>query len=168
MKRSLLLTVIIILAFIASCATSGGGAAAAASDKPPTEPKTVIKLTAKDAQLVTTGQLVYEEAADRDNIGWWGKTDDQIKWNLEIKEAGTYWVLARASCDPQFPGSVVDVTINNKTMSFKVPDTGSWTDYQLIECGSLELQPGTYPVLVQAKSVANRFVCNLNAMIVEK
>jgi hypothetical protein len=168
MKKSFLLTIVVALALIASCATTGGGSAAADTGKPPASPTTVIKLGAKDAQLVTTGQLQYEESDVRNNIGWWGKTDDQIKWNLEVKEAGTYWVIARLSCDPQFPGSTVNVTINGKVMEFKVPDTGSWIDYVDVVAGSVELKPGAYPVLVQAKVVANRFVCNLGYLVVEK
>jgi hypothetical protein len=169
MKKSFLLTIIAVAALIASCAsTGGGGGAAAASGKPPENPATVIKLMAKDAQLTTTAQLQYEQSADRDNIGWWEKTDDQIKWNLDIKDAGTYWIVAHISCDTQFPGSVVNVTINNKVLTFKVPDTGTWTDYTDVVCGSVDLQPGTYPVLVQAASVANRFVCNLAYLVAEK
>ena len=160
MKKNLLLTVIAVLAFVVSCGTTGGGGMAS-STEPPANPTTVLKLMAADAKLTTNAQLQYEQSADRNNIGWWENTDDLIQWTLDVKEAGNYWVMARISCDPQFPGSEVNVTVNNKVLSFKVPDTGSWTDYVTINCGSVQLQPGSYPVKVQASKVANRFVCNL-------
>ncbi|MBN2351511.1 MAG: carbohydrate-binding protein [Spirochaetales bacterium] len=162
MKKNFFLTVIAVLAFVVSCGTTGGGGdGMASSTEPPANPTTVIKLQAADAKLTTNAQLQYEQSADRDNIGWWEKTDDLIDWTLEVKEAGTYWVMARVSCDPQFPGSEVNVTVNNKVLNFTVPDTGSWTDYVMLNCGSVDLKPGSYPVRVQATKVASRFVCNL-------
>ncbi len=161
MKKNMLLTVIAVLAFVASCGTTGGGNGGAEATQPPANPTTVIKLAAADAKLTTNAQLQYEQSADRDNIGWWEKTDDIIDWTLDVKEAGTYWVMAKISCDTQFPGSEVNVTVNGKVLSFKVPDTETWTNYVVLTLGSVKLNPGSYPVRVQATKVANRFVGNL-------
>jgi hypothetical protein len=162
-----LFTIMLLTVLFLSCATSGGGAqSGAAAIEPPASPATVITLQPKDAKLATQDRLVYN--ADADCVAWWEKKTDEITWTLTIKEAGDYFVIAQVACDPQFPGSTVGVTINNVTLTFDVPDTLSWSNYKSITAGKITLQPGTYPVLVKAIKVPDRFVANLRKLLVEK
>ncbi|MBN2534750.1 MAG: hypothetical protein JXB88_17830 [Spirochaetales bacterium] len=150
-----------ITALLLSC-VSTGNQGHADPDQPPVKPKTVITLESKDAQLTTQDQLVYNEEADC--VAWWEKTTDEISWNVEVKEAGDYFIIASVACDPQFPGSTVGVTVNNQTLTFTVPDTGGWLDFFNITVGKINLKPGTYPVLVKAIEVPDRFVANLRTL----
>jgi len=118
-----------------------------------------VKLKAGQAELQTQGALVL--GSEGNVIGWWESTDDIISWEAEITGKGTYQVQAIISCDPQFPGSQVQVAIGEETKEFIVPDTGAWENYTVMDLGEVKLTPGTYPVRVQALSVNNRFVCNL-------
>ncbi len=145
--------VIAVTVLLPACITTGGSATA--------EP-TVITLESKDAQLVTQDQLVYNEGANC--VAWWEKTTDEIKWDLPVQSAGVYDVVASVACDPQFPGSTVGVTVNGKTLTFKVTDTGGWSSYTNVSAGKITLEPGTYPVLVKAIEVPDRFVANLRTL----
>jgi hypothetical protein len=156
MKKSLIVMAA-IAALVLSCASTGGAAGQTAAAE-----QTVVTLESKDAQLATQNQLVYNEGADC--VALWEKTTDEISWNLEIKEAGEYEVVASVACDPQFPGSTVGVTVNKQTLTFKVSDTGTWTTFVSVKAGKITLQPGTYPVLVKAIEVPGRFVANLRTL----
>jgi hypothetical protein len=160
-----IITLLTAAALLSSCASAenaapGGGQAAAV--QPPANPTTVITLESKDAKLVTQSRLVYN--ANANCVAWWEKKTDEISWTLEIKEAGEYYVIAAVACDPQFPGSTVGVTVNNQTLTFEVPDTGSWSNYKDIAAGKIALQPGTYPVVVKAIKIPSSFVANLRTL----
>ncbi len=83
---------------------------------------------------------------------------------MTVPRAGNYAVTILVSCDPQFSGSVVNLMINKKTISFTVPDTGGWSEYQSLALGKITLQSGAHTVKVKADRVANRFVGNLRSV----
>ena len=150
-----MIALIVLAALVLSCATAGGSGGGQGG-------QTVLTLQSKDAKLTTQDQLVYN--ADADCIAWWEKTTDEASWTLDVKEAGGYAVVASIACDPQFPGSTVGVTLNNKTLTFKVKDTGTWTTFVPVDVGTITLQPGSYPVVVKAIEVPGRFVANLRTL----
>ena len=150
-----MIALIVLAALVLSCATAGGSGGGQGG-------QTVLTLQSKDAKLTTRDQLVYN--ADADCIAWWEKTTDEASWTLDVKEAGEYAVVASIACDPQFPGSTVGVTLNNKTLTFKVKDTGTWTTFVPVDVGTITLQPGSYPVVVKAIEVPGRFVANLRTL----
>ncbi len=155
--RKFMIASVAILVLLFACASTGGGATGGAQGS-----QTVLVLESKDAKLSTQDQLVYN--AEADCIAWWEKTTDEATWNLEVKEAGDYSVVASIACDPQFPGSTVGVTLNGQTLTFKVKDTGTWTTFLPVDLGKITLKPGTYPVLLKAITVPGRFVANLRTI----
>ena len=154
MKPNIMLLLLASIALAAGCTTTDGAESEA----------TEIKLEAKDAILVTEAQL----QTDGINIGWWTNTDEEIQWKFDVTDAGEYEIFARISCDPQFPGSVVNVTLNNKTLSFTVPDTGGWENFTRIGVGKVSLSAGSYTIVLKAASVKERFVCNVNYVLLRK
>lgn len=150
MQKKVGLAILLSFLLVVSCVSTGGS-------KDPV----VITLKANEAVITTSGSMVLEEGESGYNIGWWETTDDEVTWDLEIPVQDDYAVLLNFSCDPQFPGSVVNVTINGETFEGTIFDTGGWTYYASLEVGTINLPPGKYEVLVKAASVANRFVCNL-------
>lgn len=160
MNKNLLLTALLLAAMVVSCASSGGSSAATG------EPKVELVLKAEDAELVTTGQLQIEDA--NKNLGWWGKTDDQAKWTLEVPEDGEYKVTYRYSLDPQFPGSTVKLTVGDASIEYVCKDTSAWSSYVKREAGKMNLKKGKQPVVIQATKIANRFVMNLTDIIFQK
>ncbi len=128
-----------------------------------TENLSELKLLAIEAVLKTKAQLKIEEI--NGNVGWWTNTDDEIYWSLVVPQSGEYEVVAWIACDPRYSGSLVNVTVDNKILTFTVPNTGGWFMYHNMIIGRITLKKGTYPVLVKAKKVKNKFVCNLLSII---
>lgn len=149
-KALIMSAAVLLLVFIAGCAST-----------PAETVETRITLEARDAVLETTGALIFESP----NIGWWESTEDKITWNVDVEVEGTYMISMFISCDPEFPGSTVDATINNQTVQIVIPDTGGWDYYRLMEVGTVDLTPGSHELVVQASNVYNRFVANLSDVI---
>ncbi|MFW6364094.1 MAG: carbohydrate-binding protein [Spirochaeta sp.] len=141
----------LMLAIIAGCASAPAAGDAGA------EPVR-IRLRAENAEMHSNGALVFENP----NIGYWETTEDRITWDADVEVGGTYMVSLYAACDPEFPGSIVDVTIDGQTVQVEIPDTGGWQEYRTLEAGTVELSPGSYELVVQASHVDNRFVANLS------
>ncbi|MBN1647255.1 MAG: hypothetical protein JW874_04410 [Spirochaetales bacterium] len=151
MKRKL--TYIFALAALVLAGCAGGGS--------PKEAAT-LKLEAANAALKTDGNLIVGDTSTGQKVvAWWEKTSDEVSWDLAVENGGDYAVSVKIACDPQFPGSVVEVKIGDQSLEFTVPDTGAWEQFKVMDIGTVKLKKGTYPVLVKAKSVKNRFVCNL-------
>ncbi|GAB6089375.1 carbohydrate-binding protein [Spirochaeta dissipatitropha] len=151
-KALIMTAAVLLLVFIAGCASA-----------PAEKQEARIQLPARNATLESTGALVFESP----NIGWWERTEDRITWDVEVEIGGTYMVSLVASCDPEFPGSTVDVTINGQTVQTTIPSTGGWEYYRILEVATVNLSPGSYELLVQASNVHNRFVANLSEVILD-
>ena len=151
MKKAALLVVVVVVAMLAGCSK---------------EPVT-ITLAAEDADLTTDGALVLEQDNESGayNVGWWETITDEVSWDINVEQAGSYTVSVNYSCDPQFPGSTIVVSVGSQSVQGTIRDTGAWSSYVTQELGTINLQAGTRTVSVRASSVANRFVCNLRTVV---
>jgi hypothetical protein len=157
MKKGIIIVAIILIAGFVSCVSTGTGGKA--------EP---IVLHAIDAQLKTSGNLVYEAQAGRECIGWWESPNDEISWDFEVVKGGEYKVTAVVACATSFVGSEVGITVNGETLTFIVPDTFEWSNFVNKEVGTVTLEPGSYTVVVKGIKLENRFFGNLQKVIFEK
>ena len=156
MKKSLIVTAIICVIFIFSCVSTPG------KSTPP------IELHAFDAELITTGSLVYEEGPDRECVGWWESPDDQISWTFDVAKGGEYSVTLRVACASSFAGSLVGVTIDGQKLEFTMPDTYEWESYFDEEIGNVKLEPGSYTIVVKGLELVDRFFGNLQGVTFKK
>jgi hypothetical protein len=159
MKKISLFAILLVILLFAACTTTG-------TKEDSGKPKTIIKLEAKDSELIPGDGSKLE--TDGINIGWWESTEDQIKWSLDIENEGEYTVLAFFSCPEEFAGSEVDVTINEQTSTFKVFSTGDWESFMFVEIGKYNLTAGQHTMLIQAVTIPDRFVCNIKYVRVQK
>ncbi|MBN1647178.1 MAG: hypothetical protein JW874_04025 [Spirochaetales bacterium] len=123
---------------------------------------TKISVTARQAKLVTKKEMVFEDA--NQNIGWWSDIDDKAMWDIQVAKPGTYKVIIDYSVIPMYANSVVNVTVGNNVLEWKVKSTGDWGRYQKAEAGTVALASGQVPVMLQAKSISERFVANVRSI----
>jgi len=125
-----------------------------------------IMLMAPYATLVTNGALVLENG--NTNIGWWESLDDQIIWTADIPRRGNYTVKVVYSVAEEFAGSTVNVTVGGETMEWKLESTGDWSNYTTAEVGSVRLSKGSVEVKLQAIDIPDRFVGNVQVVLLTK
>jgi uncharacterized protein YaiE (UPF0345 family) len=157
MKRIIILLIAVVLV-MASCMSSSSSKGTSSS----------IRLRARDAELETESQLVYEEGPDRDCIGWWTHPNDKIKWTFDVADAGSYIVVVKVACASSFAGSKVGVTVAGQTLEFDMPDTNEWESYNKVEVGTVDLESGSHTLVVQGIELANRFYGNLQDVYLKK
>jgi hypothetical protein len=163
MKKCLIVLAILAAALIVSCASSEGAAGGGGSAAAPT---TTIELQAKDATVV--GNAKYESGADRDNIGYWMDTAAVISWNFDVKDPGVYNVAVQIGCDDSHTGAMVNVTVGDKVLPFKVVSSGDWGVWKTLKLGTATLAAGPNTVKVQATSMTGSYVANLHSVVLTK
>lgn len=128
--------------------------------------ETEIVLMAPYATLVTDGALVLEPA--NNNVGWWETVDDQIIWRTEVPRRGNYEVKIVYSVAEEFAGSTVDVAIGDKNVEWVVESTTDWGSYTTVNLGKVNLDKGEIQVKLQATDIPDRFVANVQVVILTR
>ena len=157
-KIALIVALVAMVALVASCASSGAAKAApAAAASSGSDVK--VSLQAKDAKLMTSKDLKMENG--NSNIGWWSDLGDKAVWEADIPEDGTYSIEVKYSVDPSFAGAVVNISVGDSMVEWPVISTGGWGNYKSFAAGTVDLKAGATTVTLQAKSIKNRFVANI-------
>ena len=91
-------------------------------------------------------QLTFESRYR--NLGFWSTTDDLAAWTLEVSRPGVYELSAEFSCPESESGDTLLIETRQGTLSWEVPGTGGWEDYERKVLGRVELSSGR--VLVSA------------------
>jgi hypothetical protein len=125
----------------------------------------IIILNAQTATLTTSAQLKLEQNEGIYNIGYWTGTADEISWDMVVYKAGEYEVTAEVSCDMQYSGSTVGITVDTQTLTFSIPDTGTWYSYKDMVIDRLYLNAGTHKVSVKALKVNKQYIGNLKLLM---
>lgn len=105
-----------------------------------------VVLKAEQALLEGT-QLRLEEKQGRSNIGYWNDRNESAHWLLSIPEAGEYEFSGEYSATEN---SVLKLQVNESSLSFRVPHTGSWETPKTVRIGTvLFAKPGVYHLQVR-------------------
>jgi arylsulfatase A len=123
-----------------------------------------VKLPAKTADIHGV-QLRYEAQPHKNTLGFWDRSDDYATWDMQITKPGTFRIEVLQGCGTGQGGSVVDVTVADKTMTFTVEDTGGFQTFKARDIGTVKVEkPGRYTLVVRPKSKAKNAVMDLRAV----
>ncbi|MBP7935813.1 MAG: alpha-L-fucosidase [Phycisphaerae bacterium] len=104
-----------------------------------------ITLPAVEANL--HGQeLRYEPGESHDNIGYWTKGEDFVDWQFRVKESGKYKVTATIAA---LASGTFEVSVGDAHVQGTSPKTGSYTKFETVEVGILELTAGISTLTVK-------------------
>jgi alpha-L-fucosidase len=93
----------------------------------------------------------YDEG--KDNIGWWGSSDDYVSWAFEVVRPGRYVVEITYSCANGREGSQFVVAVGEQALTGTSTPTGSWSDHQTVKLGTITIDkagPATLTVKPKA------------------
>ncbi len=98
-----------------------------------------LKLNAGDAVL-HGGDIQTEGSGDKTNIGFWTNPADWVEWQLKGLRPGKYSV----SFDLAAPTTTeLELSVDGKKLGVHVPNTGSYTNFKVVEVGSIDIPGGT-------------------------
>ncbi len=121
-----------------------------------------IRLHAKDAKVHGT-QARYEDAPNKNVIGFWTKPEDWVSWDFEVAKAGKYEVEIQQGCSGG--GSEVAVEIAGQTLKFTVEGTGHFQNMILRTIGEVELPAGPQTLAVKPQSKKGGAVMDLRRVV---
>lgn len=139
---------------------------------PGNEPKTVVAdatghivLKPADAEIYGS-TLVLEEKYG--NLGFWSSADDQAVWTVQVPEPGQYTVKLEWARDPLITSHRAVIRAGGETVTFSVPATGSWDDYQTQAVGALNLSAGEQRLTIQPASRPLPALMDLKSVVLER
>jgi arylsulfatase A-like enzyme len=124
-----------------------------------------IILHARTAKILGD-KLRYEDAPNKDTLGFWTKADDRAEWTFDLPHAGVFAVELLQGCGKGSGGAALEVTVSGQTLQTKVEETGHFQRFVPRVIGTVKLDfPGRYTLSVRATSKPGPAVMDLRRVI---
>ncbi len=122
-----------------------------------------LTLLARDA--FTHGEHIrYESGGGKDNIGYWTDPKDWVEWVARVETPGVFEVEVTYAC-PAPGGSEYRVEVAEQRLEATVKPTGSWTSFESVGLGRVELPEGRHQLAVRAENKVGEGVMNLKSVV---
>jgi alpha-L-fucosidase len=89
--------------------------------------------------------LQYETGGGHDNIGYWFNPDEWVDWGFAVKQAGKFTVTAEVAAPS---AASFDVSVAGQTLHCTAPVTASYTTFQSVSLGTVEIPTGKFTLAV--------------------
>lgn len=103
-----------------------------------------VRLPANEA--TTHGQLRYEVGDGKDNIGHWTNPEDWVEWQFRATQAGKMEVSAEIAA---VDAGKFRLELAGQRLEGRAPATGSYTKFQRLSLGTLNLSAGDATLTVR-------------------
>ena len=125
-----------------------------------------VILHARDAK-VHGSKLRYENAPQKDTLGFWVQKDDWAEWILDVPNAGVFDVEVLQACGKGSGGSEIEVAVAGQKLTMKVAETGHFQRFIPRTIGTLTFTaPGRHTLTVRAKTKPGGAVMDLRRIVV--
>ncbi|MGI6459282.1 MAG: alpha-L-fucosidase [Candidatus Hydrogenedentales bacterium] len=122
------------------------------------------RLTLPAAQAQILGKTARYEA-ERDAIGFWTEPGDSVSWHITAGQPGKFEVALTYACNDGSGGTPVEIRVGDSTVTARVKETGSWSDFITDVAGIIEIPAaGVFPVTVSPEGKPVEGVMNLRAL----
>jgi len=89
----------------------------------------VIICHARDATIHGV-KAQYEPKPEKNTVGYWTNVKDQVSWDVNFEQPGTYNVEILQGCGKGHGGSVVKVVMDAQALEMTVEDTGHFQNFK--------------------------------------
>jgi alpha-L-fucosidase len=126
-----------------------------------------LKVVEGDIASDQSGSPALQLEGDDNNpsIGNWTRGSDYIQWKVTVPKAGNYDVSLESAVPPEAAGNQVTLAIGDQSLTFPMPATKSFGDYQTFKAGTIKVtQPGTVTVSLKPPADLKKPVANLSSV----
>ena len=88
----------------------------------------------------------YPSGVDGDWITNWQQADEQIRWTIDVQEAGTYEVILHARGNIENASMAIQIGNANQGFDWSAKSMENWQDYKVAE---LTLPAGEQPLVLR-------------------
>lgn len=133
----------------------------------------VLTLLPHDAALEGPSIRVEMVGAIEDvkyNIGYWLDPSATASWPIGIGagQEGEYVVRAELGCADASAGATMKLETPGGVLEFKVPATGGWQQYRVVELGNVKLPAGEHKLVLRAMNKPGEAVVNVRGVWLKK
>jgi arylsulfatase A-like enzyme len=122
-----------------------------------------IRLLARDAQVHGT-KMHYEDAPQKNTLGFWTQQEDWASWEFTVPEAGKFEVEVLQGCGST-GGSKVAVEVGGQALGFVVEPTGHFQNFIQRTIGVVELSAGKQTLAVKPQTKQGAAVMDLRRVV---
>jgi hypothetical protein len=113
-----------------------------------------VVLQARDATVLGT-IMRYEPKPEKNTLGYWIRQSDAAEWQFQVDQPGRFDVEVLQGCGSGQGGSLAEVRVGEKSLSFTVEDTGHFQNFRPRIIGVLEIEKaGLHTLKIQPKKIA--------------
>jgi alpha-L-fucosidase len=110
----------------------------------------------------------YESGHGKDNIGFWTNPGDSVSWEFKLDHPGWYRVKLEYACQPGNQGGRFRVRVDNGTLTGRISETDSWTDFRTLDVGRMLIRrTGMRELIVEPIEIPNGALMNLKQVRLE-
>jgi len=119
-------------------------------------------LTLPAIEAVVHGDVArYESRGGKGYIGYWTSAGDWVEWSFEMRRPGRYAIELSIACPGSTAGGVVEVVVAGSELRGSVGSTGSWTSFESVRLGVVELTEGAQRLAVRPVEMGAEALMNL-------
>jgi arylsulfatase A-like enzyme len=123
-----------------------------------------VRLLARDAKL--HGQnLRYEDAPNKNVLGYWTRSDDWAEWSLNVPSPGLYEVEVQVGCGTGSGGAKVRIEVGGESLEWQVVETGHFQSMILQKVGEVPLAAGPQTLAVRPETKPGPAVMDLRRVV---
>lgn len=124
-----------------------------------------VILHARDAS-VHGSKLHYEDAPQKDTLGFWVQRDDWVEWTFDAPHPGTLAVELLQGCGKGSGGAEIAVIVAGQTLTMKVAETGHFQRFVPRAIGTVRIaEAGRYTLTVRANTKPGPAVMDLRRVV---
>ena len=83
--------------------------------------------------------LRYEPEPNKNTLGYWTRVEDWASWDFEVKTTGEFAVEGLIGCGKGSGGSRVEFRVGDQVLTFTVPVTGGFQEFQKQTLGRVKI-----------------------------
>jgi putative membrane-bound dehydrogenase-like protein len=150
-----------LLAFLATTATPPKSFAGNVPTVVGSNDDGVVLLSAENCEI-RGPSVVFEDQFQ--NLGMWHSAEDSATWTIDANAAGKYRVFLEFACDDSAAGNTLIVESEGEPIKSRIPATGAWSRYQLVEIGELSLRAGVSSLVVRSDGAIRGALVDLRTL----
>jgi len=111
-------------------------------------------------------KLRYEDAPQKDTLGFWVQKDDWVEWEFDAPHPGVFEVQLLQACGKGSGGAEIEVAVAGQTLTMKVEETGHFQRFVPRMIGTVRLaESGRFTLAVRARTRPGPAVMDLRRVV---
>jgi putative membrane-bound dehydrogenase-like protein len=120
-----------------------------------------LVLMASTAEIYGDGVEFEQEFK---NVGMWHSVNDRAEWRIELPRGNTFDIFFDFACDASSAGNELVIEGADPIVKWKVPSTGTWSNYQTARVAIVNMAAGEGRIVVRSAGTLRNALIDLRTV----